>query len=78
MSAYVIKSLYCKQLDPRIKVHNVCFYDKNFGKRGITEMLGNGQQPFLYATHRLYLIHIPIYLHEDIPSSYRGMECTSM
>ena len=28
-------------------------------QRGITQKLRKREQPFLYATHRLYLIHIP-------------------
>ena len=32
----------------------------------------------LQATHRLYLIHIPMKLHKDIPSDYQVMGCTRM
>ena len=30
-----------------------------------------GEQPFLQATYHLYLKHIPIKCHEDIPNNYR-------
>ena len=43
-----------------------------------TQKLRQGEQRFLYATHPLYLIHIPIKFHEDIPSFYRVMGCTRM
>ena len=41
------------------------------------KILSKGQQLFLCATH-LYLIYIPIKLHEDIMNSEWVMECTRM
>ena len=48
------------------------FLQKN-NQRDITEKLCNGEQPFFSTTHRLYLMHIPINLHEDIMDSERVM-----
>ena len=45
------------------------FLEKENNQRGIIWKLGKGEQPFLRATHRLYLIHIPIKLHEDTMKS---------
>ena len=53
------------------------FLEKN-KQRGIIWKLGKGEQPFLRATHRLYLIHIPIKLHLDTMKSECVMECTRM
>ena len=36
------------------------------------------EQPFLHTSHRLYLIHILIKLHEDIPNDYWVKGCTGM
>ena len=35
-----------------------------------------GETIILQATHCLYLIHIHIKFHEDIPNDYRVMWCT--
>ena len=43
--------------------------EKN-NKRGITWKVQKGEQLFLYMTSRPDLIHIPIKLHEDIPTGY--------
>ena len=49
------------------------------GKKIIKEaLLIEGEQLFLYATHCLDLIYIPITFHEDILNSYRVMGCTRM
>ena len=45
-------------------------------KRGNTQKLINKEQSFLYATHFLDQIHIPIKCHEDISNGYRVMGCT--
>ena len=42
-------------------------------QRGIIWKLNMGEQSFLRLTHRLYLIHIPIKGHEDIPNGFRVM-----
>ena len=44
-------------------------------QRGIIQKLIEREQSFLYATHYFDLIYIPIKFHEDIPNSYRVMEC---
>ena len=38
-------------------------FEKKKNQRGITLHLRKGGQPLLHATHRLYLIYIPIKLH---------------
>ena len=43
-----------------------------------TEKLRKGKQPFLYATHRLVVIRIPVKLHDDIPNDYWSMCCTGI
>ena len=42
-------------------------------QRGITWKLNMGEQSFLHLAHRLYLIHIPIKVYEDIPNGFRVM-----
>ena len=37
-----------------------------------------GEQSYLRTAHRLYPIHIPIKLHEDIINSVLFRECTRM
>ena len=44
--------------------------DKN-NQRGITWKLNTGEQSFLYATHGINIIHIPISFHEDITHDYQ-------
>ena len=39
---------------------------EKINQRGITWKLRQGEQSFLYMTHRPDLIHIPIKWHEDI------------
>ena len=51
---------------------------KKNSKRGITPKLKKGEQSFVYVTHCLDLIHIPIKFHEEIPISYRVIGCTRM
>ena len=43
--------------------------EKN-NQRGLNLKLGKGGQPFLCATRRPDLIHIPIKFHEDIPYDF--------
>ena len=58
MKIYVtVTELWCVQY----------FYNN---QRDNTHKLRKGEQPFLYATHRLDLILNPIRLHEDTPNSY--------
>ena len=47
-------------------------------QRGITQRPRKGEQPVLYATHRLDQIHILIKFQENIPNRYRVMGCTRM
>ena len=47
-----------------------CVQDFLNNQRDITQKVRKGEQPFLYATHRLDLLHIPIKFHEDIYDSY--------
>ena len=44
------------------------FGEKN-NLRGITWKVGKGERPLLSGTHCLFVIHIPIKLHEDIKNS---------
>ena len=54
-----------------------CVHDFVYNnQRGITQKLRKGKQSFLYVTHCLELIYIPIKFCEDIPNSYRVMRCT--
>ena len=51
--------------------------EKN-NRRGMIWKLNMGRQSFLHATHRLYLIHIPMNFHVDIQNDYRVIGCTRM
>ena len=39
-------------------------------EREVTPKLRKGEQPFLYATYYLVIMHIAIKFHHDIPNSY--------
>ena len=54
---------------------NIC---KINNQRDITQKLRQEKQPFLRAVHCLYLIRIPIKLHENILDSEWVTECTKM
>ena len=43
---------------------------KNNDQREVTPKLRKGEQPFLYVTHHLVIMHIAIKFHHDIPNSY--------
>ena len=51
---------------------------EKINQRGLTWKLNMWEQSFLQATHRLYLIHIPMTFQEDIPNDYRVIGCTRM
>ena len=49
---------------------------ENNNQKGITWKLNMGLHSFLHATRLLYLIHIAVKLHEDMPKGYHVMGCT--
>ena len=62
---------------PTYGMHKVSL---RFHQKEVTQKLGKGEQSFLYETHRLYLIHIAIKFHLDMPYGYLsyGMHKDSM
>ena len=46
---------------------------KKTNQKAVTQKLRKGEQPFLYATCRLDLIHIAMKFHQNIPYGYLVM-----